>query len=142
MPISTSSTSITNTVSTHQSRMSILHLPSQVPKSTTLPEIQNGISGFSSSGNTPPSTLPAAAGLNPGAPSFRMPANDHPIRINQPKTKKTTSKQQKTYSQLEFDLEFKVVELNNAKTLILELETEIKKLKQSNTILESRINLF
>jgi len=77
--------------------------------------------------------------LNPEAPLF-IPSNTQTGRKKS--NKKKPVKQQSPTSQLDFDLEFKLVELNSAKAMIVELEMENKKLKQSKTILESRIKLF
>ena len=128
---------------TQTSKVSILHLPNQAYNSKNQSASQNRSNSIvSPQGICPLITNTASSSLNPGATPFMMPSNVPPPKVNQPKGKKVTAKKQATVSQLEFDLEFKTVELNNAKTMIFELETENKRLKQSYTILESRVNLF
>ena len=89
--------------------------------------------------------------LNPNAVPFTNPKPAHPSNPNTtnvntgsqvPKGKKKSIKNMPPTDQLSFDLEFKTVELNTAKTLILELETTIRNQKQTNFILEERIKLL
>ena len=77
--------------------------------------------------------------LNPRASSFVPPNSSQKSPL---KRKKKLPKQNSQTTQLQFDFEFQTVQLNTAKAMILELESEKKKLQQSKALLEDRIKLF
>ena len=113
-------------------------------------------SSLQSSQNTPPQLNPHAlpfpvqhphpAHASPTAAQNSTTSNlntGHPAAGNfTQKGKKKTNKPLPPTDQLSFELEFKKIELNSAKTMIQELETTIKNLKQTNFVLEERVKLL